>query len=668
MTVHVLPSVLRDARVAALGVIERVFKPRAKPDYNSWAERDGNVVFGRESPLPGPYKRSTFPPAERILECLSPDHPCRVVTIMASAQLFKTTVAQIFIAGTMDLDPCDILYTHPTHDNAMRWARGKWRQMRKNSGALARIFGSEAKSRDRSDTTLFQETRNGLGSLIISGANSASSLSMLSCLKQVQDDLAKWEPNIAGDPEGQADGRSASFDWAKILKLSTPLLAKTCRITRNYKAGTQERWHVPCPHCDHFQPLEWLNFQATIDKDAPEKAHFTCNHCGEAIRHQHKRAIVARGKWVAENPRAHDVSFHSWRAYAPTRDWASLARDWLAAEGTPEKEQTFYNDVLGLPYEAAGEAPPWEAIRDRSNDGEFVYDRGIIPHGGLIVTVGVDCQDDRTEVHVKAFGSKRRRWTVDYRIIPHKIDTAEARDALDKLLEETWPDQFGNRRPLDMLAIDANAWTQDVFNWARHYSWDRVICTRGAKSDQAPPMALTKSERRDDGTVRKAQKRFYNIGVSMLKLWLYETLDRIDPTMQRYCGYPRGLADDFYRQLTAEKREVGVDRWGYPVARWRKDFPRNEVLDTEIIAEAAAIRCGFYTRTDDDWLAMSAMMEKAPDPAAPDLFDPERANRAPVVSDQAHAKPQDDSGSDSAKRGSGIFLGGGRAADYWRGR
>jgi hypothetical protein len=28
--------------------------------------------------------------------------------------------------------------------------------------------------------------------------------------RQVQDDLAKWVPNSAGDPEGQADSRSSA--------------------------------------------------------------------------------------------------------------------------------------------------------------------------------------------------------------------------------------------------------------------------------------------------------------------------------------------------------------------------------------------------------------------------------------------------------------------------
>jgi hypothetical protein len=159
-------------------------------------------------------------------------------------------------------------------------------------------------------------------------------------------------------------------------------------------------------------------------------------------------------------------------------------------------------------------------------------------------------------VHVKAFGELLRRWTIDYEIIPHFIGTDEARAALDALVKRTFPDAFGNMRGIDMLAIDGNAYTKDVFAWAKTHPWTRVIVVRGAKSDLAPPLALTKTERKPDGAVRKTQKRFYNVGVSSLKSALYEVLRRVDPLARGYCGYPTGLDDEFYRQLTAEKREV----------------------------------------------------------------------------------------------------------------
>ena len=207
-------SPLSDPRLTTLAVIESVMTPPPPADFNAWAE--DHIVFGRESPFPGPYRRDTIPPAARILECLGPDHPARTVTLMASAQLMKTTIAQVFVGASMDVDPCDMGYVHPTHDNAIRWSRRKWKVMRKQSKALSRIFG-EQKSRDSTDTALYQETRDGRGSLQIGGANSEASLSMVSWPKQVQDDLAKWETNDGGDPERQADNRSGAFDWEKIF-------------------------------------------------------------------------------------------------------------------------------------------------------------------------------------------------------------------------------------------------------------------------------------------------------------------------------------------------------------------------------------------------------------------------------------------------------------------
>jgi hypothetical protein len=154
-------SILVNPDVLVLSTIELATRPPPPADLNSWAE--DNIVFGRESWAPGRYSGDTIPQLRRLLDVLSPDHAATVVTVRGAAQIFKTTVAQIFIGGRMDIDPCDIGYVHPSHDNAIRWARRKWKVMRKASLALRRIFG-EQKSRDSTDTTLYQETRDGLGS------------------------------------------------------------------------------------------------------------------------------------------------------------------------------------------------------------------------------------------------------------------------------------------------------------------------------------------------------------------------------------------------------------------------------------------------------------------------------------------------------------------------
>jgi hypothetical protein len=61
-------SILVDPRALALTAIEIATRPPPPADLNAWAE--ANIVFGRESPFPGPYRRETIPPVARILECL----------------------------------------------------------------------------------------------------------------------------------------------------------------------------------------------------------------------------------------------------------------------------------------------------------------------------------------------------------------------------------------------------------------------------------------------------------------------------------------------------------------------------------------------------------------------------------------------------------------------
>jgi phage terminase large subunit GpA-like protein len=640
-------SIFVDPRILALTVVEIAAEPPPPGDLCGWAEN--NIVFGKESPFPGPFARDTIPQLDRILQTLSPDHPANVVTVRGAAQIFKTTVAQIFIGGRMDIDPCEMGYVHASHENAVNWSRTKWKRMRQQSKALRRIFGEQKKTRDSTDTMLFQETRDGRGSLQISGANSAASLSMRSWPAQVQDDLSKWENHAnAGDSEAQADSRSASFEWRKVFKISTPLRGKTCRITRNFLQGTQEWWNVPCPHCTVEQPLRHENFHSNIDPEDPDSAHFTCMACGEKIERKHKRQMLRKGRWIAENPGAKEISFQASRAEMPNYEWSDIAREWLTVRGDPAAEQVYFNDWWGLPYETVGEAPPWQAIRDRSNGVDAggndvpdapVYQRGNIPPGGLLLTIGVDCQIDRCEAHIKAFGEHLKRWTVDYVVVPHHISTEEARLGLDRLLARLFPDAFGATRGVDMLAIDGNAFTKDVFAWANRHPRLKVIVVRGAKSDLAPPLAAVKYERRPDGKARDRQ-RFFNVGVSGLKGSLYEVLGRSDPLARGYCGYPQGLDDEFYRQLTAEQRVVTKDkRTGFPVARWELVHDRNEVLDTELYAEAAAIRCGFYSNTPEKWAALRAIREKLIERGQQDLFDPANDAYAAHQSRPSNSEP-----------------------------
>ncbi|MCG3266102.1 phage terminase large subunit family protein [Yoonia sp. I 8.24] len=631
-------------------VLAEILNPPPPVDYLKWAE--DNIVFSeRESEFSGPYNRQRFRYFDEILRALSPDDPCRIVSLSKSAQLGGTVLANIFTGGSMDMDPGDFLYVHPTHDNAVRWSKMKLSPMLKGTTALRKIF--PMKARDGQDSVTYKERRDGRGALLISGANSPASLSQVSINRQVQDDLAKWDMNSAGDPENQADSRSQGREFAKIFKISTPMVVPGCRITSSFEAGSQEYPYVPCPHCGFMQVLAWENMLQNLDEDHPERAHFTCQgpDCGCAIQDHHRAEIIPLVEWRASNPKQkrYHRSFYLWSAYSPLQSFERIARAWLAAKGDPPKEQTFWNDVVGKAYRVLGESPPWEDLRDRASESDYVH--GTIPAGYPLLTCGVDCQGDRVEWQVVAWGTNRRRAVVEYGVFNGHISDEARQTKLNGLLKQGFRNAYGRKIEIDLLAIDGNAYTEDVWDWARKHPAGRVIMVRGVHPESAPLLAQVKKERNRRGKLVRYSKRFFNFASSVLKMALYRNLKKDDPEERGFVALPKGLEDEYFRQLTSESRKAQKAKSGFTRYLWVKDPSQaNEGLDTHLQAEAAATRLGVRSLPDTEWDKLMAARECPPEDVQADFEDllmvtrptaaeaPEEAVKSERAKDRARRK------------------------------
>lgn len=600
-------------------VLSNVLEPPEDVDYLRWAVE--NIEFSkRESEFDGSYNTELFKFFEEILKALGPDDPCRIVTLRKSAQLGGTVLANIFTGGSMDMDPGDFLYVHPTHDNAVRWSKMKLAPMLKGTAALRKIF--PMKARDGQDSVTYKERRDGRGALLISGANSPASLSQVSMNRQVQDDLAKWEMNSAGDPETQADSRSNGREFAKIFKVSTPMVLPGCRISANFDAGSQEEPYVPCPQCKHMHVLEWESMLQALDEEHPENAHFVCPECGFPIEDHHRSDMVPHVEWRAKNPKLkrYHRSFDLWSALSPLQSFERIARSWIAAKGDPPKEQTFWNDVVGKPYRVLGESPPWEDLRDRASEADYAH--GNIPAGYPLVTCGVDCQGDRVEWQVVAWGTNKRRAIVEYGVFPGHISDEKCQANLNGLLKQGFRNAYGRKVEIDLLAIDGNAYTEDVWDWARKHPAGRVIMVRGVHPEGAPLLAQVKKERNRRGKLVRYSKRFFNFASSVLKMSLYRNLKKDDPEERGFVALPKGLDDEFYRQLTAESRKAQKAKSGFTRYLWVKDPNQdNEGLDTHLQAEAAATRLGVRSLPDSEWDRLLAERECPPADVQGDFED-----------------------------------------------
>jgi phage terminase large subunit GpA-like protein len=596
---------LANAERLALEAMAAALDPPPPIDYLAWAER--NVII-EDGSFPGPYNRTMFPYFDEILRALSPDDPCRFVTLMGSAQVGKTNIASIFTCGSLVMGRGNFLYAHPTEDNARRWSKMKLAPMMRSTAVVREQF--PYRTRDIADSVSYKERKDGLATLLITGANSPASLSQVTIHFQVQDDLAKWEMNSAGDPESQADNRSRAIEFAKIFKVSTPLVIPGCRISKDFESGSQEHPYVPCPHCGHMQVLEWDNMLAGLDPAKPEDAHFTCEACGALIEEHHRPQMLAGFEWRPKNPAAmrEHRSFWIWSAYSYLQSWARIAQEWLKNRGDPAGEKTFINDTAGKAYRAHGEARPWEELRDRAMESSYV--RGTVPAGALLLMLGIDCQGDRVEWQLVGFGRDYRRYVIEYGIVDRHISDPDCQRNLDLVLAKKWCNSAGHELGIELAAIDGNAWTEDVWTFARRHPSSKLIMVRGRGDDSAPRLARVKKERNEKtGKLLKYSKRFYHLGVSILKMALYRDLAKDDPFANGFVALPSGLDDEYYQELTAERR-TPVKRNGFTIFRWTKDDRQdNEALDTLVQATGAAIKFGVYGMSDMSWAKLEVERE-----------------------------------------------------------
>jgi len=633
--------------------------PPPRPDITRWCEE--NIVFNNRSPMPGPFSIARFPFLREIHEALNPEHPCREVTIMGSAQWGKTvSIIQPVLAAWHEYTPLDSLVVHPTQGAATEWVENKWLPMRRQAPGLRELFG-DGRGGDNKDAKFNQETLDRNGSLKVTSSGSPADLTGTSRRLVIMDDLSKYNMTDMGDPESMAESRASGFEDAKILKVSTPRIVGSCRISRNFARSDQRFFHVPCPHCDVYAPLTWDRFKGSIDPDRLHAAHFTCDSCGCAIQHADKERIVAKGKWVARNPGGDHPGFFLWRAYAPQRDWASIAVDYAKMMGwggltadevsdaeirkgvEEETEETFWNDVLGLPFEQASAGPDWAALRDRVENAEpeTILPRGIVPGCGVLLTAGVDFQMDRIEVSIVAFGRNFRRWVVDHMVIPHYVGDDEGRAALDALLKATWRTELGLRLPLDIMTVDEGAFTEDVRDWGKRHPFTRVMLIKGARSASGP-ILTPQRERKANGAVMKRQKQRFMLNVSQMKADFYGWLAKDDPEERGFVAFAQGLGDEYYRQITSEVRVMKRTPSGVMVSSWVlvDTVRRNECLDTMNYSEAGARKRGWTSMTDEQWSALADERGVAPKEPQPDLFDAQALPLSAQATAQAPKAPK----------------------------
>ena len=539
------------------------------------------------------------------------------IVVMKSAQVGWTEVLGNVVGYFISQDPSPMLLIQPTLDMAQTWSKDRLAPMLRDTPAL-RGTVSDPKSKD-SKNTILHKTFAG-GHLSIAGANSAAGLASRPIRILLCDEVDRYPPSAGseGDPVNLARKRTTTFWNRKRLMGSTPTIKGTSRIEAAFESSDQRRYYVPCPHCDEMQSLKWAHVK--WPDSHPEQAYYACEKCGAVITDADKPAMLAAGEWRGSKPFNGTAGFHLNELYSPWVGFGDMASMFVEAKKLPETLQTWVNTALGETWEDRGEQIDETGLLERrENYGPAV------PVDAVVLTAGVDIQDDRIEIEVAGWGAGYESWSIEYNVLHGDPAKPDIWQKLDDYLLTQFEHESGAKVRIVAACVDTGGHhTQSAYRFCKARFSRHVYAIKGMAGTGRP---LVRAPDRKS----RASVRLFQVGVDTAKEMVYSRL-KIAEIGPGYCHFPAHYDADYFQKLTAEKVMTKYTR-GFATRVWVKKTSsiRNEALDCRVYAMAALELSGVNLSRAAARLTQRAERTKQDQaPAAPDEPTTETVLRRPV--------------------------------------
>jgi len=496
----------------------------------------------------------------------------------------------------IDQDPAPILLLQPTLEMAEAFSKDRLAPMLRDTPALQGKV-ADARARD-SGNTLLHKTFAG-GHVTLAGSNSPSSLASRPIRVVLADEIDRYPVSAGteGDPVNLARKRSTTFWNRKLVLTSTPTVRGASRIESAYAESDQREFEVPCPHCGHFQVLAWARVhweKSEAGDHLPATSLYVCEHCDAGWRDPERWSAVLRGRWAA---RAKFTGIAGFRLNELCSSWVRLedtVRGFLEAKNDPSLLRVWTNTSLGETWEEQGEKVDETGLLTRREpwpkDGES---RPLVPEKAVLLTAGVDVQDDRIEIEVVGWGADEESWSHEYIVLFGDPSAKLVWSQLDDLLLRPFRHESGVDLYIRAACIDTGGHhTQATYRFCR----TRVKRMPGGR---APSFVFAVKGVAGSGPVwpKTASRNvargvsLYLVHVDAAKDSIYSRLRIVEPG-PGYSHFPLERDAEWFSQLTAEKVVTKYHR-GFARREWVKARARNEALDCRVYAYSAL--CGLQT-------------------------------------------------------------------------
>ncbi len=579
-----------------LNALLRRVMPGMKPPENltvsEWAEKHRRLS-SETAAEPGRWRNTRTPYLREPMDAFT-DPRIRRVVMVAASQVGKSEFINNTIGYIVDQDPGSVLFVHPTTIDAKDYSKLRIAPMVRDCPTLStKVVAPKSRS---SGNTVLQKTYPG-GILTLCGSTEAHALASKPIRYVFGDERDRWAKSAGdeGDPWKLAMARQTTFYNAKAVEVSTPTIKGASPIVDSYNEGTMERWKSRCPHCGEYHEITWEDIRFEYEEQEVNhqrvfqvtKVFYMCPDCACVSDELAMKRQPA--KWVADNPAAYANGVRSFWLTAfvsQWKSWESIVLDFLQAQGDSRKMQVVYNTVFGKLWENRGDLEDEDSLLQRRE--EYPAE---LPDGVLVLTCGIDTQDDRLEYEVVGHGHFGETWGIEKGIIMGRPDADETWTALDaNVLDRLFHFEDGLGLPVSLSFQDEGGhFTQEVRQRCRDRIGKKLFCVKGIYGQDRAYTAPPKQVRIVINQTHVGSCWQYQIGVDAGKQHIMDNL-RVKTPGPRYCHFPK--RDDYgagyFSGLLSERLTYNEKNARHPW-KWEKipGHERNEALDCRNYAMAA---------------------------------------------------------------------------------
>ena len=231
------------------------------------------------------------------------------------------------------------------------------------------------------------------------------------------------------------------------------------------------------------------------------------------------------------------------------------------------------NTYLGELWADPGETIDDFILADRREEIEH------IPDDVVILTAGVDVQDNRLEISVIGWGRDDESWVISHATLYGDPSTPQLWTSLDSHLMQQYETESGRSISIRATCVDSGGhFTNSVYQYCKKNAGRRIFAIKGM-GGEGKPIAGRPSKN------NVAKCPLFPIGVDTVKDLLFARM-RIQEPGAGYIHFSDTLDDEYFRQLTAEKIVIKYHR-GFKKRIFEKVRPRNEALDTMVYSLSA---------------------------------------------------------------------------------